>query len=203
MNSVESIASRHLIFPTVYDSSHETISRQTKALHEECPHTDNDSISICSDCDSIHSIESKPCSNCYQCDACPYCNDVCGSPTCESCTNKSQDNERRNDRCFERCPEKSNCYTMCQVRRHNTSESAWLVAGNVIYDATEYIKFHPGGNESILKRAGGVKDCSIDMEFHSKSARRIWSKTKVGTLRPCPQTLVASMKPEDNQCVIC
>ena len=140
--------------------------------------------------------------NCYTCDACPYCNDVCDSPNCESCTNKSQNNERGNDnfRCFDACPEKFKSYTMCQVRRHNSSNSAWIVSGNNVYDVTDYVKYHPGGTESILKRAGGAQDCSIDMEFHSKGARRMLSKLKIGVLRPCPETLV-SMKPEDNRII--
>jgi len=171
---------------------------ESNYMHDECSHSD-DTISIDS------SICSEPCSNCYCCDACPYCDDVCDIPACESCMNKSQHNEIRNDRFNVLCPENSTKYTKCQVSRHNTSSSAWLVSGKFIYDATDYIKFHPGGAESILRRAGGTQDCFEDMEFHSKGASRILKKLKIGLLRPCPGSLVVSsvMKPEENQCVIC
>ena len=77
-------------------------------------------------------------------------------------------------------------YTMCQVRRHDTKESAWLVAGGRIYDATQYVHRHPGGERSILKYAGGVKDCTEDMNFHSKNAIRLWKRFEIGILVKCP-----------------
>lgn len=77
-------------------------------------------------------------------------------------------------------------FTRCQVQQHNSPESAWLVAGNDIYDATEYISMHPGGTNSILKKAGGVVDCTEDLNFHSKAGRKVWKKYHVGKLATCP-----------------
>jgi cytochrome b involved in lipid metabolism len=74
---------------------------------------------------------------------------------------------------------------MCQVRRHNHAESAWLVAGDTIYDVTSYMNSHPGGAKSILRKAGGVQDCSKDLLFHSKAGIKAWKKYKVGKLRDC------------------
>ena len=75
---------------------------------------------------------------------------------------------------------------MCEIQRHNTEESCWLVAGDTIYDATSYISQHPGGATSILKKSGGVADCSEDLMFHSKSGRRVWNQYIVGKVKKCP-----------------
>jgi cytochrome b involved in lipid metabolism len=61
-----------------------------------------------------------------------------------------------------------------------------LVAGDTIYDATGFLHTHPGGVESILRKAGGASDCTRDFEFHSKGARKLLNNSIVGKLRPCP-----------------
>jgi cytochrome b involved in lipid metabolism len=119
------------------------------------------------------------------CDACPHCPDICCKPQCLPCTSKAEEAE------YSCCPmikakEDKNCsYTMCQVRRHNHAESAWLVAGDTIYDVTSYMNSHPGGVESILRKSGGVQDCTRDLLFHSRAGVKVWKKYKVGKLREC------------------
>jgi len=76
-------------------------------------------------------------------------------------------------------------YTLCEVRRHCTTESAWLVAGDCVYDATDYMARHPGGVDAILRKAGGVVDCIEDLQFHSRSGRKVWEKYLIGHLVPC------------------
>jgi cytochrome b involved in lipid metabolism len=70
-------------------------------------------------------------------------------------------------------------------------ESAWLVVGDTIYDATDYLSTHPGGKQSILKKSGGV-DCSVDMEFHSRKAIGMMKRKKVGKLVKCSREIVLS-----------
>jgi cytochrome b involved in lipid metabolism len=110
------------------------------------------------------------------CDACEFCNDCCSSPHCDACKIKAMRSL---------CPNGEQFYTPCQIRRHNTVKSAWLVAGDTVYDATAYITSHPGGTESILKRAGGVKDVTRDLNFHSASGQRLFQKCKLGRVRVC------------------
>jgi hypothetical protein len=134
-----------------------------------------------------------------ECLACPYCSDTCDVESCVYCKKKrnalhldysdpgrgwladalsilsnsysSQDHVRT--------------YTMCQLRRHNKPTSAWILVGNTIYDATPYIQSHPGGTETILRKAGGAADCTDDLRFHSKRAQKEWRKFKVGMLVQC------------------
>lgn len=106
------------------------------------------------------------------CDACPRCDDRClNHSTCPSCKNKKVTSGNR--------------YTVCQVRRHNHFESAWLVAGSKIYDATSYIRCHPAGEESILRKSGGAVDVTRDIEFHSSRTQRMMRSLEVGRLIPC------------------
>jgi len=131
------------------------------------------------------------------CDACPYCDDTCGNPNCIECDkkmkSKSTSNIRRSGSLLDllgfefdfSLPEQKS-YTMCQIRRHASKESAWLVVGNCVYDVTTYIDIHPGGERSILRKSGGAADCRKDMGFHSDKARKLWKKHFIGTIKQCP-----------------
>lgn len=106
-----------------------------------------------------------------ECDACPYCDDVCGNPKCMICSQKMR---RKPTGC-----------TLCQVRRHTTPESCWIVANHNVYDVTTFLPRHPAGTFSIVRHAGG-RDCSEDLAFHSTKAQRLWNQHKIGRLVPCP-----------------
>jgi cytochrome b involved in lipid metabolism len=82
-------------------------------------------------------------------------------------------------------PQHTRYYTPCQVRRHVHADSCWLVAGDTIYDATPFLKSHPGGSTCILRSAGGRKDCTKDIGLHSKRAQQMWKSNIVGKVRPC------------------
>lgn len=135
------------------------------------------------------------------CDACSNCADTCGHADCIVCIMKivtPQTKGSSGTTCFEIQPGLTvgASYTMCQVRRHNHEGSAWLVAGNTIYDATTYMHSHPGGVESILRKAGGVEDCTKDLEFHSRAGKSAWKKYTVGQLRRC--SCSAGLEAEEN-----
>ena len=76
-------------------------------------------------------------------------------------------------------------YTMCEIRRHKTADSAWLVAGDYVYDATTYMQMHPGGEKSILRKCGGEVDCTQDMLFHSAKGQKLWKKYRIGKVKRC------------------
>mmetsp|Transcript_20963 Transcript_20963/g.45453 ORF Transcript_20963/g.45453 Transcript_20963/m.45453 type:complete len:178 (-) Transcript_20963:72-605(-) len=137
------------------------------------------------------------------CDSCPYCTDTCDHV--ESCMSCQKKRNAMHVKCrgpetswfigalSSICPtsdsqdiRQSRTYSMCQLRRHNHGDSAWILCGNTIYDATTYIRSHPGGMEAILRKSGGAVDCTEDLRFHSKRAQKEWKKYKVGTLCHCP-----------------
>jgi cytochrome b involved in lipid metabolism len=150
------------------------------------------------------------------CDACPHCNDVCQSPTCPQCDAKRRrrgttpfdacrrsreppqedfrgpSSASREYRCCpiptysSSTPIEKRFYTQCQVRRHNHAESAWLVAGDKIYNATPYLSCHPAGESAILRKSGGVVDVTRDVEFHSNKGKKLFRSLEIGRLVPCP-----------------
>lgn len=150
---------------------------------------------------STDSLVECPAEPQHVCNACEYCGDTCGNPECSDCATKLEKQQ------CQQCPKSSlpffrpsteKYYTLCQLRRHGNADSAWLLVGDTIYDATEVLTRHPGGVESILRKSGGRCDCTEDFGFHSKKARQIWNKHKVGKLCPCPKGHDLG----ENQCTI-
>lgn len=79
--------------------------------------------------------------------------------------------------------------TALEIEAHNTKSSCWMTIDGSVYDVTEYIKNHPGGNE-IVKACGmdatnlfnGQKTSGIETTDHSKSARNLLKQYKIGVL---------------------
>ena len=46
--------------------------------------------------------------------------------------------------------------TVEDVHKHASRESCWVIINNQAYDTTEFLDFHPGGANSILRYAGKV-----------------------------------------------
>eukprot|EP00045_Choanoeca_perplexa_P002858 m.27065 g.27065 ORF g.27065 m.27065 type:complete len:279 (-) comp11746_c0_seq1:82-918(-) len=119
------------------------------------------------------------------CGACPFCPDTCRQASCATCSAKedalAQSTEgRRQKGC------KKQLFTMCQVKRHNTADSCWLVANKIVYDVTEFLTLsHPGGTATILRKGG--TDVSRDYKFHSaKTKSLLWKRFAIGVLVKCP-----------------
>ena len=47
----------------------------------------------------------------------------------------------------------ANTYSLSEVSQHNTKDDCWLVVADSVYDVTNFITDHPGGDE-ILKGCG-------------------------------------------------
>lgn len=71
-----------------------------------------------------------------------------------------------------------NYYTLSEVQQHVTADDCWLIAHGRVYDVTSFIECHPGGARAILRHAG--TDSSLDFDFHSSSARKLWRPLQVG-----------------------
>lgn len=146
-----------------------------------------------------------------ECGACPFCPDMCSNKNCIKCVRKAETLKKaslcqsvnaqsqaqpgglpfnlllggmRKNRKIGNAGDVF--ITPCQLKKHNTIDSAWLLCGSVVYDATEFIHDHPGGKKSILRKAGGVVDCTKDMKFHSPRAVSMWKNNRIGILKACP-----------------
>jgi cytochrome b involved in lipid metabolism len=118
------------------------------------------------------------------CGACTSCSDTCGDSSCLECDRKITNMESVST--TSGGSDSVHYFTMCEIKRHQTKDSAWLVVGDDVYDATTYVNQHPGGETSILNKAGGACDCTQDFHFHSKRGRAVWKKYHVGKVKRCP-----------------
>ena len=84
------------------------------------------------------------------------------------------------------CMMREGKFTICEIRKHNHAQSCWIVAGDTVYDTTDYIDRHPAGADCILRKAGGQQDCWQDLKFHSKGGRNMWKRCKIGKVVGCP-----------------
>ena len=108
-------------------------------------------------------------------DSCPG-----ASVSSESSSSLYDDNDTNND------ISQLHYYTRFEISCHNTEISAWIVAGENIYDVTDYVEHHPGGKSSLMKKIGGTVDCTKDLLFHSKSGRNHWKQYLIGKITKSP-----------------
>lgn len=73
-------------------------------------------------------------------------------------------------------------YTLSQVSKHNKKSDAWLVINKNVYNITNWINKHPGGN-IILKGIGKDATSLFNSINHSKNAHNILKKYKIGKLK--------------------
>lgn len=60
-----------------------------------------------------------------------------------------------------------------------------VVMNNIVYDATEFLPDHPGGEDLIRDFAGGQDMTEgFDSAGHSKDAHEVLATMKIGTLNP-------------------
>ncbi|XP_062219471.1 nitrate reductase [NADH] 1-like [Phragmites australis] len=72
-------------------------------------------------------------------------------------------------------------FTMSEVRKHASQDSAWIVVHGHVYDCTRYLKDHPGGADSILINAG--TECTEEFDaIHSNNAKALLDNYRIGKL---------------------
>lgn len=93
-------------------------------------------------------------------------------------------------------------FTSNEVDANKTNERCWVTIGSKVYDVTDFVDAHPGGEDLILQYGG--KDVGAIMQneikhLHSKSAYGILAKKLIGFVAADPvlQTAVASGRPQD------
>jgi nitrate reductase (NAD(P)H) len=75
----------------------------------------------------------------------------------------------------------SKTYSLSEVKKHKTLDSAWIIVHGNVYDCTRFLKDHPGGSDSILINAG--TDCTDEFEaIHSDKAKKLLEDYRIGEL---------------------
>lgn len=61
-------------------------------------------------------------------------------------------------------------FSLEEIAKHNKETDCWIIVEKKVYDVTEYIEDHPGG-DTILKNAGGDSTAGVKGPQHPAS---IW-----------------------------
>ena len=72
-------------------------------------------------------------------------------------------------------------YTMKEVSKHKTRKDAWMVINKVVYNITDWIDKHPGG-DIIMKGVGKDATKLFESIGHPKYVKKILKKMKIGVL---------------------
>ncbi|OAQ73868.1 cytochrome b5 [Pochonia chlamydosporia 170] len=83
--------------------------------------------------------------------------------------------------------------TYQDVAEHNTKKDIYVVVHDKIYDCTQFVDEHPGGEEVLLDCAGQDATEAFEDVGHSDEARETLDKLLVGVLKrqpgdPTPKT---------------
>lgn len=90
-------------------------------------------------------------------------------------------------------------YTAAQVAKNNgkgPNSRVWMTYGGNVYDVTDFINNHPGGNQLILQAAGGPIEPHWHIyrqHFASDLPQKYMEKMRIGTLDPADQEIVDNM----------
>ncbi|GMM31027.1 Cyb5 protein [Martiniozyma asiatica (nom. inval.)] len=87
-------------------------------------------------------------------------------------------------------------YTAAQVAEHNTRDDIWIIYNGKVYDVTEYLDEHPGGEEVIIDCAGGDATEAFDDIGHSEDAQEMLEGMLIGKLEGGVLPKKSAAKPE-------
>ncbi|XP_023344299.1 cytochrome b5 [Eurytemora carolleeae] len=77
-------------------------------------------------------------------------------------------------------------YKMEEVKKHNilkgANKSVWTVIHDKVYDITQFLDEHPGGEEILLENAGTNASESFEDVGHSSDAREMLSEYYIGDI---------------------
>jgi cytochrome b involved in lipid metabolism len=69
-----------------------------------------------------------------------------------------------------------------ELKEHRNSQSLWLAIHDQVYDVTQFIEEHPGGEEVLLEQGGGYATEAFEDVGHSTDARELMKKYHIGKL---------------------
>ncbi|XP_043301573.1 cytochrome b5-like [Cervus canadensis] len=75
-------------------------------------------------------------------------------------------------------------YTLEEIQKHNHSKSTWLIIHYKVYDLTNFLEEHPGGEEVLREQAGGDATENFEDVGHSADARELSKTFIIGELHP-------------------
>jgi hypothetical protein len=72
-------------------------------------------------------------------------------------------------------------YSRAEVKKHNTAEDCWFIIDHKVYDVTDFLDAHPGGNVVLQQVAG--KDATRDFyNLHRQEVIQKYESLVIGTI---------------------
>jgi len=76
-----------------------------------------------------------------------------------------------------------NTYTWTEIKKHNTTKDLWVVIGTKVYDLTNFVDEHPGGESVLLEEAGKDATAAFTEIGHTSDALKEQEKYFIGTVQ--------------------
>lgn len=75
-------------------------------------------------------------------------------------------------------------FTLSEVAKHNNEDSCWIVIRGKVYDVTDFLDEHPGGDSVLLDVAGkdGTEDFDSIGQHLSQDTQKLLEKYYIGEL---------------------
>lgn len=74
--------------------------------------------------------------------------------------------------------------TLDEVQQHSTADDAWLVLDGRVYNITMFLRYHPGGQDILIKRAAGRDATALFNKYHPNvKAHNMLKKCLMGYLQ--------------------
>lgn len=73
-------------------------------------------------------------------------------------------------------------FTRAEVAAHNTEDSVWFVIDAVVYDASDFLDAHPGG-EAVLRQVAGTDATAAFYNLHRHEVLTKYAELALGTVR--------------------
>jgi len=80
-----------------------------------------------------------------------------------------------------------------ELRQHTTKESLWILINQKVYNVTNFIDEHPGGDEVMLSEAGKDATEAFEDVGHSDEARALLPGLLVGDFEKGPNEVKAKV----------
>jgi alkylation response protein AidB-like acyl-CoA dehydrogenase len=84
----------------------------------------------------------------------------------------------------------SKTFTRAEVAKHNTEDSTWFIIDTVVYDVSEFVDAHPGG-EAVLRQVAGTDATVAFYNLHRHEALQKYADLAIGTIEGEKQSIIA------------
>lgn len=83
----------------------------------------------------------------------------------------------------------SKTFTRQEVAKHNTDDSVWFIIDTVVYDVSEFLDAHPGG-EAVLRQVAGKDATAAFYNLHRHEVLQKYADLAIGTIQGEKQSII-------------